>query len=1150
MDHRRKNKSFHEHPNSGNNNGGRRGRRRNDRGNSLERRRVSLDEELALDRRRRQQHHQDREGDQEHPNGSLEPRYNQQQDYPNNIDLNSHDQQQLQQHQGRTVIHACDDKTGKCLFHPHIVLRKKAIFGMLGGWVDVRRSCPECESEDLQRLNSSGGLNTSGGFNTSGASVIGSSPDINGERNEVTNSGSRQRQPSKERIRRSLSKEKISAIERDKSRARDRTLSPLNRKLRDHTLSPVKQRSIDHLLSPRNKQRPKDRILSPEKRQERRKHHKTYIPPPATRNAPKERSRTLSPIDRSRKRIESFKNKKGYDEDELSYETDEEDTKRQYRNQRSRNKSHYNDSYERMPKPRRSRKKKVQPGRTRETNDNTTTVTPTTNQTETPHDYLLSYLATGEVPDPRPRRKQQHRLSLGGLNLSGNSTTRGEWKNISANVAADLSERGMKLAEKVMRKNKKKQPNNTNSTNALLETHSDDDKLDYLWKHDLIYDVDEDERSPYSSRDEISNYKSRRKKRVDSSDRTGDTDFSESMQTLRKKDEEVPVVPQSSQQNSDSRTEEDKYTYEKSWSSDGIRVHAGKSTADDYTPYDNYGKAFSDGSIRVAATAERKCEVDASQIREEQDTVPHFDKHTNVNELKSEAESTPPEPTRMNALKSEASTTSSQSISSDAFVMDKLKSVMHEYSAKERSIDDASDNFIPQIDSTATQKEEENNEKNFPAVEEFVDPEARADENEELNDNEQLDESSNDARQPSTFPHKPKPLPRVMSLGHLTIDLSALQATTCTAKSDKKPIEMSSTVVDPSTSKDDNSCHSDSEGSIKIDREQLQRARPKRDPDEETVKTFPTTNLPWTGRFGESGFYTGLVNEQYQPHGRGTMLFDHGEIKKGHWKKGDFVRESGPYSDSEDSDDEVDYDEEEDGDLSSSMMDLTNTKSYRSRSKSRDHGEPPPPPAPTPTYEIGETGKHGDMIQDDEKIEELVPMLDVGDGAFIRRSDGKWTFALVRLLENNDGIRAIRFTVNDKNSSKSYAEKYWSTHIRPMKVKVKQGAVKPEESGKKCDPAGIISRQESGKIEEPDKGAYCPPVQSRLMFGSRGRSRSRSRRRGASLTPMRTLCSIDESDVEDEDDEDNDDSFSGYRVELTGLHSLAGNTYALRGIDP
>ena len=70
------------------------------------------------------------------------------------------------------------------------------------------------------------------------------------------------------------------------------------------------------------------------------------------------------------------------------------------------------------------------------------------------------------------------------------------------------------------------------------------------------------------------------------------------------------------------------------------------------------------------------------------------------------------------------------------------------------------------------------------------------------------------------------------------------------------------------------------------------------------------------------------------------------------------------------------------------------------------------------------------------------------------------------------------------------------------------------------------------------------------MLGSRGRSRSRSRRRGASLTPMRTLCSIDESDVEDEDDEDNGDSFSGNRVELTGLHSLARNTYALRGIDP
>jgi hypothetical protein len=234
------------------------------------------------------------------------------------------------------------------------------------------------------------------------------------------------------------------------------------------------------------------------------------------------------------------------------------------------------------------------------------------------------------------------------------------------------------------------------------------------------------------------------------------------------------------------------------------------------------------------------------------------------------------------------------------------------------------------------------------------------------------------------------------------------------------------------------------------------------------------------------------------------------------------------------------------------MLDFSTN--IRSRSKSRDRLEPQPLPRLTPTYNIGDIGKHNDMIVEVDLITELVPKLVVDDGAFIRRSDGKWTYAVVKLIETNDGNRAIRFTVNEKNSSKSYAEKYWLTHIRPMKVPSQQNG-----QSKKCDPAGIISRQSSAtgsnfeKEEESDnKGTYCPPVQSRL-FGARGRSRSRSRRRGASLTPMRTLCSIDESDMEheDSDEEENSDTFGGSRkVEVTGLHTMARTTYALRGIDP
>ena len=51
----------------------------------------------------------------------------------------------------RTVVHACDDK-GRCIFHPHIQLRKKAIMGVIGGWKDILRICPDCERQELQIL--------------------------------------------------------------------------------------------------------------------------------------------------------------------------------------------------------------------------------------------------------------------------------------------------------------------------------------------------------------------------------------------------------------------------------------------------------------------------------------------------------------------------------------------------------------------------------------------------------------------------------------------------------------------------------------------------------------------------------------------------------------------------------------------------------------------------------------------------------------------------------------------------------------------------------------------------------------------------------------------------------------------------------------
>lgn len=448
--------------------------------------------------------------------------------------------------------------------------------------------------------------------------------------------------------------------------------------------------------------------------------------------------------------------------------------------------------------------------------------------------------------------------------------------------------------------------------------------------------------------------------------------------------------------------------------------------------------------------------------------------------------------------------------------------------------------------------------------------------------------------------HKKENDTRSNKIGGLNIDLSSLQASR-SAKNDSNGLNIDLSSLQPSrSSKNDNEkSFSGSEGSIKIDRAALQPSRNIRR--NERVKTFEVSNLPWAGRFGDSGYYTGSVTEQYEPYGKGTMMYDNGIIRKGHWRDGDFVRESLGDSDSED-DDDSDGDEGADNDLTFSMADLStgNTSKYgsrdrsRSRSRSKDREAPPkkvpeperdpqpePEPVPLPSYKIGEVGKKEDMITDASEALEKIAELKVDDGAFIRRSDGKWTFATVKVLEENEGGPAIRFSVNERKSSKSYNKKYWGSHIRPMK-RVQNAAQQllqddPSDSGsvssaaeregrsKQREPAGKLTRQASSSSisstgseqgDDAGRGASCPPVETKTKFDwpkRNFRSRSRSRRRAVSASPMRQMFAITESDMEDEEDEPDPDTvhFLGKKPGANlGQDTISGSGYALRGIDP
>lgn len=157
------------------------------------------------------------------------------------------------------------------------------------------------------------------------------------------------------------------------------------------------------------------------------------------------------------------------------------------------------------------------------------------------------------------------------------------------------------------------------------------------------------------------------------------------------------------------------------------------------------------------------------------------------------------------------------------------------------------------------------------------------------------------------------------------------------------------------------------------------------------------------------------------------------------------------------------------------------------------------------------------------------------------------------LEETEEGKSAIRFTVNDKKSSKSYAKKYWGTHVRPLKgTKLRPPTPPPEPEPEKANREGRSKERDSARAENNigsnnDAATSCPPTQSRLAFDwgnpssavRHGRSRSRSRRRTVSFSPMRALTSIAESDVEDEEDEEED---GGGKV-TGGLGALSGSKY-------
>jgi hypothetical protein len=278
-------------------------------------------------------------------------------------------------------------------------------------------------------------------------------------------------------------------------------------------------------------------------------------------------------------------------------------------------------------------------------------------------------------------------------------------------------------------------------------------------------------------------------------------------------------------------------------------------------------------------------------------------------------------------------------------------------------------------------------------------------------------------------------------------------------------------------------------------------------------KVKKVNGLPWSDYNGQSGRYTGEVNDEYLPHGRGEMVYDRGVVSSGIWYKGVLDTE-GPMTQDE----------------------------YV--------------PERLASYSIGDKGRDEDMIIDSKKeTAAAVALLRVSDAAFVRRSDGNWTYAIVK--DRTEGSDAsIKFKVNARGSTKSFPTSQWGSYIRRIK---RQHVDAPAKKGLSLDQFLTNNRSNIGSSNSVAGGnlglssdhsigsARSLPLIDRnravnnlttAKMNIRTRSRSRSRNR-KNVTTLPLLFSSSMSVSEENEGNDND-----------GWETASGSGYRLRGIDP
>ena len=87
-------------------------------------------------------------------------------------------------------------------------------------------------------------------------------------------------------------------------------------------------------------------------------------------------------------------------------------------------------------------------------------------------------------------------------------------------------------------------------------------------------------------------------------------------------------------------------------------------------------------------------------------------------------------------------------------------------------------------------------------------------------------------------------------------------------------------------------------------------------------------------------------------------------------------------------------------------------------------------------YSIGQEGLphhfNASTTRDEAAVE--AASLRQGDAAFIKRSDLKWTYAVITERNTDGPVTTLRFEVDDAKNRKSFPQNQWGKYIRVIKV--------------------------------------------------------------------------------------------------------------------